>query len=89
MGTNRGSISVMDRESGTRLKEIFFPCGTKRQVDIKHLAISNEDEVCVFWLSTVLYGLVIIYFLVQGTHVFSCTRGGWSHIMCVCSCMGM
>ncbi len=48
VGTNRGSISVMDSQSGAKITEIEFPMGTRRQVEIKHLAISSEDEVNMY-----------------------------------------
>ncbi len=35
----------MDTEKGSRVKEIFFPGGSRRQVEIKHLAVSSEGEV--------------------------------------------
>ena len=47
MGTNRGTIAVMDSTDGTCLQLLFFPGGRKRQVEIKHLALSNENEVSV------------------------------------------
>lgn len=45
VGTNRGSIAVMDSIDGTCIQELFFPGGRRRQVEIKHLALSNADEV--------------------------------------------
>ena len=36
----------MDSTDGTCIKEIFFPGGRRRQVEIKDLALSSEDEVC-------------------------------------------
>ena len=45
VGTNRGSISVMDCQTGNRITELFFPGNSRRQVEIKDLAVSNEDEV--------------------------------------------
>lgn len=45
MGTNRGSIHVMDSTKGCRVHELFFPGGNRRPVEIKDLAISSEEEV--------------------------------------------
>jgi len=45
VGTNRGAIAVMDSVDGTCIKEIFFPGGRRRQVEIKDLALSSENEV--------------------------------------------
>lgn len=45
VGTNRGSITVMDSQSGAKITELFFPGNSRRQVEIKHLAVSTEDEV--------------------------------------------
>ena len=45
MGTNRGSIHVMDSKKGCRVHELFFPGGNRRPVEIKHLALSSEEEV--------------------------------------------
>ena len=45
MGTNKGTIAVMDAEDGKCIHEIFFPGGRRKQVEIKHLALSSEDEV--------------------------------------------
>jgi len=44
VGTNRGNITVMDAETGEKDHEIFFP-GSRRQTEIKHLALSSEEEV--------------------------------------------
>ena len=46
VGTNRGIITVMDTATGERDHEIFF-AGGRRQTEIKHLALSSEDEVRV------------------------------------------
>ena len=45
MGTNRGTIAVMDANDGRCVHEIFFPGGPRKQVEIKHLALSSENEV--------------------------------------------
>ena len=45
VGTNRGSIAVMDTQERCCVREIVIPAGGKRQVEIKHLALSSEDEV--------------------------------------------
>ena len=45
VGTNKGTIAVMDAEDGKYIHEIFFPGGRRKQVEIKHLALSSEDEV--------------------------------------------
>ena len=45
VGTNRGSIHVMDTKTGCRVHELFFPGGNRRPVEIKDLALSSEDEV--------------------------------------------
>ena len=45
VGTNRGAIVVMDSTDGRCVREIFFPGGRRRQVEIKHLALSSEEEV--------------------------------------------
>ena len=45
VGTNRGTIAVMDADDGKCSHEIFFPGGRRKQVEIKHLALSSEDEV--------------------------------------------
>ncbi|XP_064390459.1 DENN domain-containing protein 3-like [Halichondria panicea] len=45
VGTNRGSITIMDTETGEVDHELFFPGGRRRQIEIKHLALSSEDEV--------------------------------------------
>ena len=45
VGTNKGTIAVMDAEDGKCIHEIFFPGGRRKQVEIKHLALSSEDEV--------------------------------------------
>ena len=52
MGTNRGTISVMDADDGKCIHEIFFPGGRRKQVEIKYLAISSENEVytCTYML---------------------------------------
>ena len=47
VGTNRGTIAVMDTNDGRCVHEIFFPGGRRKQVEIKDLAISSENEVCV------------------------------------------
>ena len=48
VGTNRGSIHVMDTKTGCRVHELFFPGGNRRPVEIKDLALSSEDEVKMF-----------------------------------------
>ncbi len=45
VGTNRGTICVMDSSDGRCVNEVFFPGGRKKQVEIKQLALSNEGEV--------------------------------------------
>ena len=45
VGTSRGSITIMDTETGEKDNEIFFPGGQRKQIEIKHLALSSEDEV--------------------------------------------
>ena len=45
VGTNRGTLTVLDSRDGMCVKHIAFPSGGKRQVEIRHLALSNEDEV--------------------------------------------
>ncbi len=35
----------MDTETGEVDHELFFPGGRRRQIEIKHLALSSEDEV--------------------------------------------
>lgn len=52
VGTNRGSISVMDSRLGSRIKELFFPGGSKRQVEIKHLAVSSQGEASCLSLAS-------------------------------------
>ena len=51
VGTNRGSIAILSTINRTCVNELFFP-GSHRQVDIKYLAVSSEDEVC--YLSIIL-----------------------------------
>jgi hypothetical protein len=45
VGTNRGSIHVMDTKTGCKVHEVFFPGGNRRPVEIKDLSLSSEDEV--------------------------------------------
>jgi WD40 repeat protein len=45
VGTNRGTIAVMDANDGRCVHEIFFPGGPRKQVEIKHLALSSENEI--------------------------------------------
>ena len=35
----------MDANDGKCVQEIFFPGGRRKQVEIKHLALSSENEV--------------------------------------------
>lgn len=45
VGTNRGTVTVVNCQNGDCVKHISFPVEGKRQVEIRHLALSNEDEV--------------------------------------------
>lgn len=45
VGTNRGTVTVVNSQNGECVKHISFPGEGKRQVEIRHLALSNEDEV--------------------------------------------
>lgn len=45
MGTNRGTVTVVNSQNGDCVKHISFPGEGKRQVEIRHLALSNVDEV--------------------------------------------
>ena len=65
VGTNRGSISVMDTQTESRITELFFPGGTKRQVEIKQLAVSCEDEVCKQQLQSQESFFLLLLFLVR------------------------
>ena len=56
VGTNRGTIAVMDADDGKCVHEIFFPGGRRKQVEIKHLALSSEDEVRVYVLMCIHTG---------------------------------
>ena len=48
----------MDTELGSRSKEIFFPGGSKRQIEIKHLAVSSEGEASAIIIECL--GLVVL-----------------------------
>ena len=57
VGTNRGVIAVLSTVDYSCVNQIFFPGTTKKQVDIKYLAVSSEDEVhCIS-----LYIIVHVY----------------------------
>lgn len=56
VGTNRGSVSVIDSQLGTRIADISFSGNSKRQVEIKHLAVSSEEEVNRM-IGSCMYGL--------------------------------
>ena len=55
VGTNKGSIAILSTINRSCVTELYFP-GSHRQVDIKYLAVSSEDEVC---LSTNLFFIII------------------------------
>ena len=61
VGTNRGTIAVMDAEDGKCIHEIFFPGGRRKQVEIKHLALSGENEVSRVGWVVVCGGWVGVY----------------------------
>lgn len=61
VGTNRGSVSVIDSQLGTRIADISFSGNSKRQVEIKHLAVSSEEEVNRM-IGTCMYAYGVIVF---------------------------